>query len=482
MDTVNNTTLPKDRLPCSDPGTLKENSLGLFGIVVNVIAMVAPLTAVLGLGPLIFNLVGTGATGAYIIAGITAMIFSVGFVALSRKCTNAGGFASFITLAFGNRAGTSAAYTALFSYNSLLIAVALAAALFFNNFIHNVFGVSLPWQIVAFVILLIIAFVGYRAVDVSMKVLGVLMCCEMLVLIVLDIAIIIQGRAGGFTFEGLTLSNIITPAMPLAFVFAFASFCGFEATIVYGEETRNPKKTIPRAIYIVIILLTLVYSLTTWAIENAYPSGGLQQAISTNFMGFIIDLAATKVCYAWSVIMQGLLVTSFLAATIAIHNVITRYMFAMGRAGVLPSRLGKTHPQSKSPHVASVVQSIISAVLMGICSFEGDNVFSTIYGLSAGLSSLSFITIMAWSCLSTIVIFRRNGRGEERIFNVFIAPLISFIILGANFVLIVMNFGMISGVASWLWILIPMSMAAGFIISFTKKKGSINLAAEFRYL
>lgn len=460
-------------------GHLRANTIGVLGIVFYVIAMVGPLATALTGGPYVFNLIGTGAPGIYFVAGLTALIFSIGFVALSRKCTSCGGFASFIALAFGNRVGASAAYTAILNYNAALIAICSSAAVFASNLCLNLLGQHIPWQLFAYVMLFLAAFTGYREVNFSMKILGTLMIGEMVILLVLDAAVLIHGRPGGFTFAGYELSNIFTHNFSVAFMFAFGCFGGFEAAVVYSEEAKNPKKTIPRAIYLVVVLLTILYSVTMWAILNGIQGASLHSIVANNMTGFIIDITKRQVGYVWAVLMQVLVVTSLLASCIGIHNVLARYLFAMGRAGALPEGLSLTHSKYRSPYKASIVQSIITLIIITICAVSGADGFTKIFGLSAGIATLTTIIIMAGCCFSTVVFFRRIGDKEESLMKVLVAPLVAFCILSFLAASIIKNFGMITGGQAWLWVMIPIVIIIGYLATYLKKSGSINLAADY---
>lgn len=460
-------------------GKLRANTIGVLGIVFYVIAMVGPLATVLTGGAYVFSLNGIGTPGIYLTVGITVLIFSVGFVALSRRCTSCGGYASFIALAFGNRVGTSAAYTSIFNYTAALIASYAAAATYASRLCLSLAGTNIPWQLFAYIMFLIVAFTGYREVNISMKVLGTLMICEMVILLVLDAAVLIHGRPGGFTFASYAPGNIFTPAFGAAFMFAFACFGGFEATVVYSEEAKNPKKTVPRAIYLVVILLTVFYSFTTWAIFNGLPGKSLQSVIANNMTGFISDLTAQQVGRVWAVLMEAFVVTSLLASCIGVHNVLARYLFALGRAGVLPAKLSHTHPKYQSPYIASILQTLISLIIITLCAVSGSDVFTKIFGLSCGIASLTSIIMMAWCSLSTVVFFRRIGDKKENHMKVFVAPLVSCCLLLIVAGLMIRNFSTITGGTAWLWVLIPISAILGYMTTYLKKSGSINLVADY---
>ena len=104
-------------------------------------------------------------------------------------------------------------------------------------------GVDLPWWVYAFVAMAIIAVLGYRQVDLSVKVLAILVSLEFLIVLILDAAILIQGGQGGtapLTATPFTWASFTSGSVAIALLFNFASFIGFEATTIYSEEARTP--------------------------------------------------------------------------------------------------------------------------------------------------------------------------------------------------------------------------------------------------
>ena len=63
---------------------------------------------------------------------------------------------------------------------------------------------------------------------------------------------------------------VLSGAVGVAMMFAFTSFIGFESAALYGEETRNPKRSVPLATYISVVLIAVFYALP---IASGYESG-----------------------------------------------------------------------------------------------------------------------------------------------------------------------------------------------------------------
>src|SRR5207245_8882591 len=88
-------------------------------------------------------------------------------------------------------------------------------------------------------------------------------------------------------------------------------------------------------------------------------------------------------------VMSYLIITGSFACGMAFHNTAARYFYSLGRERVLPSVLGRTHHQWKSPHIATLTQSVIAAlIVLGFAIFTGTHdpaaqAYLQLYGLSA---------------------------------------------------------------------------------------------------
>ena len=116
----------------------------------------------------------------------------------------------------------------------------------------------------------------------------------------------------------------------------------------------------------------------------------------------------------------------------AFHNTAARYMYSLGREGVLPSALGSTHDSFKSPHTASAVQSVLAAiwvVLYGLgYGFDDPSAqaWLGVYTLFAVLGTGLLLVLQAVVSIAIIRWFQKNGGGN--VFSTLIAPAISFVV------------------------------------------------------
>ena len=145
--------------------------------------------------------------------------------------------------------------------------------------------------------------------------------------------------------------------------FAFWSWVGFEMAPNYGEESKNPKKIVPMAMYISVIGLGIFYVVTSWAAISGYATteAAVNQAVN-NAAGFFLDPAKQFGNVFLQSVLSWLIITGSFACGMAFHNTTARYLYSLGRERVLPTALGRTHEKHKSPHIASTTQSVIAAL------------------------------------------------------------------------------------------------------------------------
>jgi amino acid transporter len=457
---------------------LRAGSIGTAGIVFFVVAAAAPLAATLGAGPVVFIFAGPGAPAMYLIAALALLLFSFGFALMSRFVTNAGGFVAFISWGLGRRAGYAAAGVALLAYVAMFVGISAQFATFASDLANRFFGVEVPWQVAHVVGVLIIGILGYRDIRVSAILLGVLLILEVLILLVFDVAVLAQGGADGINVDSFMPVNIFTPTMGLALLFAFACFVGFEATILYGEEARDPKKSVPRATYIAVAAIGILYTLTMWSLSIAYGTDAVQKAAEDDPVGFVLNATAVFLGTEATVIMEVLVLTSLLAVLLSFQNALSRYVYSLGRAGFLSRRLGVSHPKHKSPSRASLAVTVVILAVLAVFMLSGADPFSVIYMWMIGVGTLGVLLLQAAGAAAVVFYLRRYARNEA-LWRRFIAPTIGGIMLAIAVVLAVTNFGALIDSTGVITVLLPVlyliAIAVGLFV------GAVRTVDDLRH-
>lgn len=421
---------------------LQRGALGVAGIVFLVLAAVAPLTGIVVVASLAIALGNGGGTPAsFLIIAVILLLFAVGYAQMSKQLVNAGGFYAFVVKGLGRTGGLIAGLIATLGYNFFVVGTIGTSGFFMQSIIAGLTGFDMHWYLWGLLSIIVCFAMARTGVEFSSKVLGVALVLEVLMLVVFDVSVLVQT---GYDLGAFSPEAVFSGSLPIGLLLAATGFLGFEATALFGEEARNPLKTIPRATYTAIIAIGVILGVTTWAVVSAtgvaQAQGTAQEHLATGDL--IFSLAATYLGPQLTVVMEVLLLVSLFAAMLAFHNSATRYLYALGRARVLPFALARTRA-SGAPQIAGIVQAGFAAIVAGLFALAGLDPILNLVPAMLGFGTLAVIVLQALAALSIVVFFRR--RGDRRWWSTLIAPGIGFVALAVIVVLAVANFDVVAG-------------------------------------
>ena len=435
-----------------DAHQLRRGTLGVLGVAFFVVSAAAPLTAMAGGAPVAMLLGnGPGIPLAYVVVSVILVIFAVGYTAMARHHTSTGAFYSYVARGLRQPAGGAAALIALLGYNAMQIGLYGLFGAAASGFVAENLGLSAPWWVFALVALALIAVCGYRQVDLSVKVLAVLVSLEFLIVVILDVAILVEGGGGGggpITATPFTWSSFTSGSVAVALLFNFASFIGFEATTIYSEEAKDPNRTVPRATYVAVLTIGVFYTVTTWLMVEAQGAAGLQDHLADlkpDPTAFLFELGGTYLGGALTTVMSLLFVSSVFAALLAFHNAVARYCFALGREGLVPARLGRTHTVHLSPHVGSVSQSVLALVVVLLFVVTGQDPALGLFTWLTQLGTLAIIVLMALASFAVLAFFAAHRELDSNRLRTAVAPAVGGVAMAAVAVYAASQFGLLIG-------------------------------------
>lgn len=428
----------------SGANQLRKNSLGLIAVTFMVISAAAPLTGVAGAMPLAFLLGnGGGIPLTFILLTLVMLAFAAGYVAMSRHVVNAGAFYAYAARGLGGHAGGAVAMMAVVAYNTMQFGlIGLFGGI--ASFVFGGLGLTLDWWIWSLIAIALVGILGYRQVDLSAKVLVVLVALEYVIVFAVTLSILFQGGAegSGLSVNIFDLTAFNSGSLTAALLFCLGSFIGIEATTIYGEEARNPEKTIPRATYLAVLMIGVFFVFTTWLMIAGIGSANLIPTLESlddpaDFFFILADMYTNPTIV---MIVGILLVSSLFAALSAFHNYIARYSYVAGREGLLPEVFGTTHDSHQSPHVGSVVQTIGAVIVTAIFAGLGLDPILNMFTWISQIGTLGVIGMMCITSISVIMFFRKSGK-EGSVISTLILPGFVAVIMAALFVYIFANFG-----------------------------------------
>lgn len=432
---------------------LKPGAVGLLGVLFMAVANAAPITAMTGNVPIAIGYGnGLGAPAGFLVATIVLTLFTVGFVSMARHITTAGAFYGFITHGLGQVWGMASGALATMAYVVFEGSLIGIFAFFTNDALNRWLSIDVNWLLIAIVGIAVIAVFGYFDINIAAAFLSVTLVAEVILLGALALSVLFSGggpdglvseavnplnafksleEGGGGLGVAIDGKAVAAGSGAIGLFFAFWSWVGYETTAVYGEESRNPKRIVPRATLIAVVGLGLFYTFVSWMMIAGNGRAQSIEKANTNSIGLWVDLAEAKLGgkFVGDIYLFLIVVGSF-ACGLAFHNAASRYLYAIGRD--LPATrnsLGSTHGTHQTPHVASIVQTVITLVLTlgfyflttgGDDPTKGAYIYE--YGLLAVLGTMAILIVQAITSLAVIWYFHVKKAAPGNILTTGIIP------------------------------------------------------------
>jgi amino acid transporter len=345
---------------------LRENAVGLPGMLMQGIATIGPSFAILASFVFIVSFAGLVTPWAYLFGGILLGLQALAAAQLAKVFPSAGGWYTWIARAFHPRAGFFAGV--LFSIwlpPVATLTMAFLAKTVLEPSIKAEYGVDVPWWIWVVAGVALVIFFAYQGISISEKALIITGLIEIVIMVALAFTGLASPGPGGFSFGPLNPGNFgLAGNLFLGVVFSIFAFSGWESTGPLAEESKNPKRNVPIGLVGSVVVLTVYFVFVTW---------GYLVGIGVSKVGSIPTASAFPVATlaqrvwggAWVLLLFALL-NSAIALSIACFNGGTRTWYAMGRSGVLPKMVGRVNPTRKTP-VNAISLQVGVQVLAFVC-------------------------------------------------------------------------------------------------------------------
>lgn len=448
------TTSPPSVASDAAATTLKRGTLRTHDLVAMVIGTQVPLGSVVALVPLALAFgVGVGAPGVWLVGGLVLIAFSVGWSRMSHHVTNTGAFYAYISRGLGIPSGIASAIVAVVAYNAMTIAAVAIFGDFASTVMENVFGIALPWPLYTGLLLVLIGVIVSQGVELSAALTRIAVIVEILMLLALSVAVLVQSGLAAFTTSSFAPDNVVTAGFGVTIAIAIWASSGFEAAAVYGEEAKEPRKSVGRASYLAILTVTIIYVLSTWTVIAGAGADDVVELAQTDPGGLVFGLFDQYLGSVFGQVVQVWSLLSIWAACMGAHNLAARYTFVLGRETVLPAWFAKTRPGG-SPWNSSLSQLVFMAVVLGAFAVTGSDPYLVLGSGLLGLSVIGIATLMAAASASIIIYFRRWHR-EANPLTTAVIPFVALCGLVGVIVAIFGNYAILSGFSSGPMTLVP---------------------------
>jgi amino acid transporter len=425
-----------------DVEKLRPGSVGLLLVLFLCVTGSAPLSVFM------FNFpfaVGAGnekyAPAAFFFATIILTIFSIGYVQMARKLRAAGGMFTYVSHGLGRTLGMVSGLSLAAAYTLFGASLIGGFSAFAQAKVASAFDMDpINWVWYAILGIIGMSALGYFDIPISAKILGVALITELFIIFAFTIGVFIQGGNSGVSIAPVLPWNAFQGfAFGLGIFIAFWSWVGFEAAPNYAEESKNPHRTIPIAVIGSCVFVGVLYTLASWASVSSYGPGNeafdaLTAGSTTVFGGNLpVDylnfnvVPANELIGTWlGQLMSVFIITGAFACAAALNNAGLRYTYSLGREGLLPKALGRTHPKHKTPHVAVLTQGLIALAIVLIFRFFGHSGLDVYYWIAVQ-GVIWIILVQALTSLAVWAYFRHQPAEERHWLKTTAAPWIGFL-------------------------------------------------------
>ncbi|MFE7422074.1 APC family permease [Rhodococcus sp. NPDC057529] len=452
--------------PAGAPGPRR--TLTTSKIIVLIIAALTPLSVVGSTMPLGLAFGGPTTPLMFIVAGCIIGLFCVGYSQMVQRITRPGAFYNYIARGLGRPAGVGAAMIAVVGYPAGLTASFTASAFVAQETLHSLFGITVGWPWLVAVQIGIATLLCYRRIDFNARVVMVVVACEVALIVALVVAIVAAKGLQAFPLSVFTPHAFTIGQWTVAFIFAILCYQGYEAGALYAPEAINPEKTVPRALYGALILLTALLVLISWTLTSV--SGVDQQPAvvqDAGIAGFVFGTVQQHLGEVGLWCFSLLIMLAQTACNIAIVNFMSRYINSLAKEQLLPRFLAREN-RSDSPGTAVLALNGFALIVIFGLAIVGIDPYAQLSAVGFGIGALAATVLQALACASVVAYFLRLPSSQRHWWKTLVAPTLGTALLVIAVVIELRGFTWITGAPMHgLVALLPWAVPIVFTIGVT---------------
>jgi amino acid transporter len=329
---------------------LKTNALNFWEVLAQAIALISPSMTAALIVPLMFGTAGTAGWLCYLFGTIMLLFVAISLNQFSKRYTSAGSMYEYTVKGIGPKTGGISGWCLIWAY----MFIGIAGVTGFTHFATKLIGLTgahgyLSHPSITLFALCVLAalFLAYK--DITFSTILMLIFEGVSVTLILALALAALKKTGVADMSQLHPVGHGLKDIGLGVVVAIFSLVGFECATAFGEEAREPLRTIPRAVIGSLLLTGAFFVFITYVETHALannkptldqldaPLSTLSANLGVPWMGTLISIGA---------------MISFFALALSCLNAGARVMMTMGRYGLFPISFGMSHKKNLTPHVA----------------------------------------------------------------------------------------------------------------------------------
>ena len=383
-------------------GALKRNHLRFFRVIAESVGIQGPTGGVVITAAILASIAGGGTALVQVIAAVAMGFVAYAFVIFTRSFNSAGSVYGFTGAVAGPYFGFLSVWALTLVYVNFASGVYASTADEAQPAFASL-GVHWPWPAYAIIVFVLVTLLAFLDVRVSA---GIILVVEGVSILLVVVACVIITMKGGYHHHAFSsapfrATGLSGAALGLGTVYAFSVFSGFEGAATLGEEAHQPRRNIPRAIWISLVAVAIYEIVVSAVIQNAFPS---VTALSHSAVPLVSVTSTFVTPWFGDLVNWGAVLSSFGAALACVVGA-SRMIFAMGRDGFGPSVLKRTSPITGAPTGAVGLVALVSLALL--CGFLGESQATTAVAIILTYGADLIIAAYALAVVAALVLVIR---------------------------------------------------------------------------
>lgn len=420
-----NKAVERARTPESE-GRLHSDAIGVVGAVVISMAFMGPATAVFfNTNPMAAG-AGFALPVSMLLALVTSVLVASSIAAFARKIPAAGFAYTYNTFGFGKRGGFLSGWILVFSYSMVGPMLFSGMGAFASQFVKTQWNLDISWWVFAVVIIAVVWGIGAFGINRSAEVALIFLVLEIGVMGVLFVTIISRGNASATGLAPFNPANSLKglSGIGIGLLWGILNFVGFESAATLGEETRDPRRNIPIALYTSVVVIGIYFVIASWVVAVGFGKSHTAALVADTTPWSTLANRFWGTNLAW--ILSVTVLNSIFANVISGSNAAVRVLFAMGREGIFARALGRAN-SSGTPLVALSAYAVFSLILC----LGGGLAWGPFgaYGFYGSILGLGMVIIYILLSLALIRFYRRDYPAEWNPLRHGVFPIVASVLL-----------------------------------------------------
>lgn len=406
---------------------LKPNCLSFTELLAQGVALISPTMTAALIIPVMYSNTGDWSWLSYALGTVMLLFVAFNLNQFARRSTGSGSMYAYICRGLGLTAGAVGGWSLIWAYLGISIAGVTGFTIFSGKLLAMA-GINAPPLLLSAICVAVAWFCAWKNVQLSAL---MMLICEGVSMALIGLLCVIVLFQHHFAIDAAQFDTSAFPAssMGLGVVVAIFSLVGFECATAFGDEAKDPLKTIPRAVIMSLLISGAFFVFVTYVMVLGIRGYSTTLDKIDAPLNVLADLAHVGILQVPLSLGAAI---SFFALCLSCLNAGSRIMYIMGRHGILPPITATSHKVNETPHVAVTVLATI-AFLIPVAATAGGIAMLDLFNYAGTCAAFGFLVPYALITVAAPVYLKAIGQlqGKDMAFCIISLLLLAIPTIGS---------------------------------------------------